>query len=177
MGIGIFTSYTGAKSFDSLLQHAFIVDLITDEETWLEASDLCPESSKYPSVDPDYIADKSLDAEISLTISKTSRALADYVGNYGNFGYGNLTVEIMEDSLVFYYGNLGFFQLVATEIEDYFLALGRNTISVIREIDYIQFFSSDGSIVDKLEVGRPEKPLFIRDLNFNDAPPPPNSNC
>ena len=42
LDIGIFTSYTGAKDFDNLLQHAFIVDLINDEEPWLESDDLCP---------------------------------------------------------------------------------------------------------------------------------------
>ena len=101
----------------------------------------------------------------------------DYVGTFGRFAYGNLTVFSEGHRLFFSYGNLGQFRMFPTTTPHYFIPIGRNRVSLIYEIDFIFFFSSPGELNDHLRLGTPETPVFFRDSSFSNAPAPPDPQC
>ena len=121
-----------------------------------------------------------------IVVSKrdnTFRQLEDYEGEYGNFGYGNVTVFLNETTelLDVIYGVIGRFDLYPTVNENVFIGNGKD-LNVIR-YGYIFVFeeSAPGSgLVDLLTIPSFESsmpPTFVRGLEMDDAPPPRLHDC
>ncbi|XP_062610699.1 uncharacterized protein LOC134272491 [Saccostrea cucullata] len=84
MNIGIFTTMNGQDSdyIFRTLPHNYLADIALGEDAWLNSSTICSFPNPWYSMPP----------EASHTINKShklSRSPSEYVGHYGNNGYGD----------------------------------------------------------------------------------------
>ena len=110
--------------------------------------------------------------------------LEEYAGTYGNFAYGNLTVQLdssPNEELVMLYGNTGNYSLIPTETEHVFQAQPRTQFASFYDPGRVTFeMSPPGDVIDRLHIPNfePLSPVvFIRDLTQAEAPPPSLESC
>ena len=103
---------------------------------------------------------------------KAKKMFDDYIGRYGHYAYGNLSVYVDEDTdeLHMTYGPLDY--LLTGETEDVFHGKGYDLFWFWD--DTLTFMRQDG-VVNVVEITFSTRvvPLFYKDLDFNNPPPPP----
>ena len=110
--------------------------------------------------------------------------LEEYVGTYGNFLYGNITVYLdnSKSTLKMSQGEFGHFDLVPGEGSGTFTLVGNKSPADALDIWGTVSFRSSGndSRIDLLVWPLMEKsnyPQFTRDLKMSDAGPPDLHSC
>ena len=196
MGIGVYISFNIPRGIERRLIHAYAMDIVLGETPWLNVelacnisnglqsmADYAPLDMSTPDDDilPGLLTVPSVDHR-DATPKRANRPLTEYVGTYGNFGYGNVTISLnsggAEQILELSYGKIGRFNLIASGETDEFLSVGVG-LSSIFNLGVMKFHSSDNQTIDELRTvfERLDPPTFKRDLKMSDAPPPPNNNC
>lgn len=162
--IAIYTGITGRDSGyrGRRLLHMYAVDLLLGVEPWLNLSTACsflPDSRTRPRKKP----------ATPLRIL----SLSDYTGTYGNFGYGNLTVEVDNSGLILRYGVIGKWSLEPTGRGKTFR--GKPIGLVPLTLPVVTFDQDSTGIVQRLQIpmfNPVNPPVFVRGLKESDAPPP-----
>ena len=195
--LGIFTNINRPDSgLLRLMVHLYIADLILGEEPWFNATQLCDSTSNIhmrqtegltfpPTVEGNILNLAMSDDEKMKQYQKkektndsSNRLVEEYVGEYGNFAYGNVSVYISdeeEDLLEMHYGNNGYFDLIALPGQHTFLPIGNRVPSDSINLGRIYFYEGEGGSIDFLEIPAFEvadPPMFERGLLLEDAPPP-----
>lgn len=188
MDIGIYSTmnYRDVRGERQWL-HAYVMDVLMGEDAWFNATDVCP---GLPIPNNDVTGDvpsfRTAGNRRLLREESAQRPLGNYVGVYGNFAYGNISIyqEDEDEVLHMQYGNNGYYDLVPTESEDVFGTVGNRSPADYLDIGQVFFDSSDegggGDIVDLLTIpsfSLLDPQVFIRDLQFADAPPPSLEGC
>ena len=156
------TGYKGCRNL-----HMYIMDLLMDEEPWLNITDAC--------TFPNDARRRFLNIRKGIP---SVLPLSYYVGTYGNHGYGNVTITLPENSTLLHmsYGNLGKWNLYPTQTVHRFVADGLDDVWSMDLANLWFETNKEGDKVEKLIVASFESnlpPVFIRDLKFSEAPLPP----
>ena len=129
-----------------------------------------------------FVADDTVRQELALLDgSSNGRALDDYAGTYGNFLMGNITVmyNSTSDELWGTWGTLGVVHILPGLQNDSFIGIVQEPLWFAPPLS-MAFESTDGIIFDRLTIPfflPPAPPVFIRDLEMDDAPPPSSDSC
>ena len=168
----------------------YVIDTLLGETPWLNVSYVCQENDDPDSykdyLDPDFAIDDITFKE-AITFEHSaplSRDISDYVGSYGHFGYGNITITINRTSgnLQATIGRLGLYELVSAGNDSF----NMNNIGkawYANHLGVCTFSASgggDSSPIDTLLISRLEPrwpPVFIKGLKMSSAPPPGTDNC
>lgn len=170
--LGVYSSITGEDPdyVGRRILHLYILDLLMDEDPWLNATSACtfPEPTKMRQR-----------FKVMTLNSVTPKSLTPYIGTYGNFAYGNITVMLMGDKLHLHYGMLGRWILHPGATEHYFNGEGQDHIWPKSLID-VRFNGFDGGSAVSVEVPGLDSrapPTFKRGLAASEAPEPPQLSC
>ncbi len=176
LGIGIYTSITGPDDgyVGRRLTHMYIMDLLMGESPWLNLTTACTFPEPWAPVHKrkPYTFPQGDPNKVPLEFER-------YVGTFGNFGYGNLSIVLNETSglLELHYGELGLWDLVV--IDDLTFAGKGKGYTWARDIKSILFESlSYSNQLNKVTISFESKdpPVFQRDLKMSEAPLPPDPN-
>lgn len=194
MNMGVYSSmnFDDNSGLERTWFHAFVLDILMGDAPWFDAQDVCALVPDVLRKDNGRSYYETYDS-VTLSRSRTDETfwreslrrlpLAEYVGVYGNFGYGNVTIHLDETEtlLQFQYGKNGYYDLLPTQFEDVFEAVGNRSPADIIDIGRVHFGSvgGDGSIDSLVLPGFSflSPPRFIRDLTLADAPPPSLEGC
>ncbi len=191
--IGLFLSTTtGQHNVAPFIIAMYIKDILLEEEPWLNLTTACtfpkPWVTDAMSHHEELILDRldKLWHPMDKTLPKHVQPnkfhrhnpkQTQYVGTYGNFIYGNITLyENEQDTLMLKYGQLGLWELEYLGIEGKFFAHGHGDMWPVN-IELIQFWSSvpGSDVIDVVELLIDmDPPVFVRDLQMADAYPPPD---
>ena len=151
-------------------------DVVLDEEPWLNATTVCTYRGDSSTVEP---LTKHQDIEITMTSesdvkrAKSAQKVDQFLGQYGNFGYGNLTV-VVDDILAELIVSFDVYSCVVRNVTGerescdgmgiyWYLSLWR--VQFDEENNPSQFVDVTFTVT--------ESPVrFERDLLFEDAPGP-----
>lgn len=189
VNIGTYSAmnYADRDGLERGMMHGFIADVLMGLDTWFNASQLC----QLP-LPPVFTSDHTLATQTRPGVDTFDRPqigsqprlpLEAYVGIYGNFGYGNVSIYLEDDDtpLQMQYGNHGYFDLSPIEGTDSFTATGNRSPAYLIHIGDVHFSSSNNDdVIDRLTTPGFEPmdpPEFIRDLQYEDAPPPSLEGC
>lgn len=194
--IGVFNSYMpGEDSMAHRLVNLYIMDLLLGEEPWLNLTTACsfPEpwvnpssmaglldDEMYPDFsNPNYAKDYILGLDKQLKRNKFDRIrpkVDDYVGMYGNFAYGNITVSKSEANvLILQYGAEGFWELEYLGIDHMFYAHGQGKIWTYSFSIMFRKSVANVDVIDQaILLNDLFFPVFVRDRSMSDAYPPPD---
>ena len=118
--------------------------------------------------------DNKENVEVPMKAIKDTKMFDDYIGRYGHYAYGNVTVYVDEDTdaLHMTYGPLVYVLTADDQIEDVFHGKGLDIFWFWD--DTLTFMREDG-VVNVVEITFSTRvlPLFYKDLDFNNPPPPP----
>ena len=157
--------------------HSYILDLLLGEEPQVTVENAC----NFPYYDRNSTQQISKESD-NDTLPNEPEAIAlekvrPYIGTYGNFGFGNLTVFYNDtlQMLQMKYGFLGLWDLFTTEREHQFLGIGREHVWSLVLYPLVFGDTKEGGEMTRLTVeyfepGNP--PVFERGLQYIDAPPP-----
>ena len=189
LNIGVHISFNIPRFIELRLIHSYVIDIVLGETPWLNVDLACEIAGEIGTKHDHHFVETNFPLKFISTHRKSvvdhptpRRPLNDYVGVYGNFGYGNITISLnsggIEDQLELSYGKIGRFILQATVVDDEFVAIGVGPAAVIN-IGPLLFQSSNNQTIDLLQTvfDDLDPPLFKRDLKMSSAPPPPNDNC
>ena len=180
--MGVFMSTNAPNGLgDTVSMH--VMDLLLGLEPWLNVTDVCSthihhdEASQAHSAERDNIPNqKDHTMPIGGLQHINHRKNEDYVGVYGHFGYGNVSVYINQStgSLMMSYGPLAKWNLRVTDTEDVFDGIALEPLWYWT-LNSLVFSKSNGTTFDLLDVPFDWSipPTFRRDLNMASAPPPP----
>ena len=109
------------------------------------------------------------------------RALDEYVGTYGNFAFGNVTVVLDSGTgrLRGLYGDLGVVDMVNLNGDDTFTATFEDPLFFFPPVE-LQFRRDGTNVVDSVAIPilLPQfPPVFVRGRIMAEAPPPPTGDC
>ena len=175
-GLGLFTSITGPDTsyLGRRALHMYVLDLLLGEDPWLNHTTAC--SLPQPWLHSSGKGGKSRGQSLS------TQELAVYVGTYGNYGFGNVTIALNNSvgKLALTYG-YGQFHLESTGKQHEFYGEGTGIVTAIR-LSKLAFSSSgaDGSVLDRLVIPAFESrdpPVFMRGLKMSSVPPRPAYEC
>ena len=178
---------------------SYIFDVVIGDEPWFNATDVCNASnlgghvsSSLPSIHPSSFPSRYSDeadipsalntrypSGVAITEIRTPERIEEYIGNYGNYFYGNVSISSMNvngtDTLCFLYGN-GDFLLLPTGIgADFFNAIPNNDLSILKPISFVRFVRNEGGEVESFAMPKfdlRDPPRFVKGLKLSDAPPP-----
>lgn len=191
--IGIYTSINGGDNgyHGRRLLHMYIVDILSNNESWINKSVMCnfpkhamrfekPPSLRlhlesFTSNDDDIIDDAIF--SFNKIISNTEFEMDKYVGRYGNYGYGNVTVTIVKEDLFLLYGEIGIWKL--RKVNDFMFSGKAQGLIWALDMDHILFGHDEflGTIsYVQIPIEKSDPQTFYRDRKFENAPPPPNPN-
>ena len=188
LGVFIATNGFDYTKDGRILLSVFIMDLILGEKPWLNTTTVCtfPEpwhpnpwfpSQKKGATPNEKKVFSTPDPPTSIPYPTD---LTPYVGVYGDFFYGNMTVYSTDSqTLMLSYGTLDPWRLVPTEGENAFIGYA-SPATWPQHLDFVKFkFSKEG--LPKFDLCEAAfDPIvattFQRDLKMADAPPPPDPN-
>ncbi len=193
--IGVYIGTTPRDEFLTTLTAMFIMDVMLGEEPWLNLTTACtfpaPWYDKYnnninTSPRPDVTmkpksnntstgSDGTMKPKSTIP-NKLQSNIEHYIGEFGNFAYGNLSVyESEQCMLMLAYGH-GIWCLEYIGLNT-FTGHGVDTFwpMAIPEVVF-KISANDDNILDKvlLNFDYGDRPLFVRDLTMDDAYPPPD---
>ncbi len=156
---------------------AFAADIILDEEPWLNSTTACsfPEPFFQPSVSSQRQPkekEENHHQNVGTSVPNEREPMEKYIGQYGNFAFGNLTVvidDVTEDLVVSFdvtscvYRNYTHFPMCYGLDEFWFLSF--NAVYFDEQNNPSQFIDVQLSPDDNLT-------RFERDLMLEDAPAP-----
>ena len=150
----------------------YLLDLYMDKQPWINASTVCdfpkPETNERKKEESD-------------TPEIRSTELTKYVGTYGNFAYGNITVEANGTDLLVYYGSFGHWKLTEKSTAGHFEGVGVGDVWFFSYFKDVQFSDpgQDGKMntVSVPSLQRDSVPVFQRGLQMSAAPSPPVLEC
>ena len=164
----------------------YILDTLLGETPWLNTSWACENTddsgiSSYASSLGFPVKGNEIPPERPSPVPM-SRDILDYVGSYGHFGYGNISVVIntTTGNLHMTIGRLGFYELIHAGNDTFDMkVLGKTWYYPFY---FCEFGSSGGeaSPINILEIPLMElrgAPVFRKGLKMSDAPPPRYDNC
>ena len=167
----------------------YVVDTLLGETPWLNVSYVCQENDDPDSYEDDLDADIPID-DITFKepiifehLKPLSRDISDYVGSYGHFGYGNITIAINRTSgnLQATVGRLGLYELVSAGNDSFNMNnIGKAWHMYLGVCTFSASGGGDSSPIDTLLIPRLEPrrpPVFIKGLKMSAAPPPRTDNC
>jgi len=138
--IAIFTAITGTdyRYTGRYLLHLYIIDLLLGEEPWIDLETVCtfPQPWTPPHENSKETPKQEVDANVPLL------PLERYTGTYGNYGYGNITVNITaQGQLKLRYGLLGCWELESTGNHSFH---GKGCDLVwMRDVKYVRFSTTE----------------------------------
>ena len=197
MDVGVFMTMNGFDyvSLARLLTVAFIMDVVLDEEHWLNTTTVCtfPEPWAPRPELPDLVQMMSHRDDgpghqfINQKIPRSQKGqnekslpddLTPYVGEYGDFFYGNISVYSDDSKLFMHYGLFEPWELAPTEVEHEFVGipapsdwpLAPKQVSFDYSEEGLQQFDLCLASFDSSDA------LFVRGRKMSEAPDPPNPN-
>ena len=189
--IGVFHTFNLATTKQQReMISAYILDVVLGEERWFTATNVCDAGSRI-SDDLDWDSHDLLSsvfpAQQRTLVSMKSTwntSVTDYMGDYGHFFYGNVTitsVEVGDDTVLQLLYGAGDYLLSPTEQDpDHFDTIGNNEFSPFINMGTVEFGRDNSDLVVTLTISAMESfdpPVFIRGLQMDDAPPPDINNC
>ena len=166
----------------------YIFDLLLGLEPWFNITIAC---SVAPQTTTEYSSrrngdDDMFQSDIPITFVKPSDPqfrtsnstydVNDYVGTYGHFGYGNVTVYVNQSTgqLMMSYGPLAKWVLLSTEISHDFTGRAEEPLWYWT-LEGVTFSKSAGNVFDQLDVpfDNAMPTIFVRGLLESSAPAPP----
>ena len=174
--IGEDSGYHGRRAI-----HMYVLDLLLGEQPWLNASTTCD----FPPEDIDNSQEQynQDDQDDQHVIEESPLTISYYVGLYGNYAYGNITISLnsTNDKLLLLYGEVGTWQLQALEDEPHvFYARGYDLIWSL-DLRRVEFSTSgnnqneiDTMTIPDFQGDSP--PVFVKDLDISTAPLVPFEN-
>ena len=188
IGIYVALNSQGSKGDIRDLIHQFVADVVMGETPWLTVDRVCnmtQSESSHTWWEDVPLSERSrlgILSDITISTNNEIRVIGDYLGVFGRFGYGNVTISSGDSAnkLRMTYGTRGTFDMYQTANEDVFTLVGVGPASVFNIGDVTFSRSSGGGPVDRLTIPGFEPldpPVFIRDLKMSQAPPAPSDNC
>ena len=182
--IGVYVAVNQNDVWDRRLIALHVLDILTGDSPWLNVSYACndfPSSQNLEMFDIQQHLIKPTSKEIPKQVAPMSRPDSDYIGIYGNFGYGNVTVVSggQYSNITLFFGRTGVFELLPIEGDTFaMLSVGE---AWYLNLGFCTFSSSteglpcDELVIPYLEITTP--PVFRRSLKMSDAPPPRADTC
>ena len=203
-----FASFSAMNFPDNGVQrqmlHAYISDIVLEKTPWFNLSEVCnygspavkvetmndirgvvhenilnPHHKAVNKLDEDFSHHNDVSNDIHMAEMVARHPLTDYVGEFGNFAYGNVSIFLnaMGDTLHMTYGRNGNFYLESVlSLEDVFRPVGIGSPANLFSLGTITFGrSTDDNTVRTLLIPAFESldpPEFIKGLKQSDAPPP-----
>jgi hypothetical protein len=186
LDVGVFHTFNlqTAKQQREMVS-AYVVDVLLGEEPFFTAQDVCAvrRTADEENNDPLRSASAHVVTMADVVRGKPVAKTEDYVGLYGNFYYGNVTItteEVGEEVLLRLLYGEGDYLLVEEESEE-FLLVGNNALSSRVSIGRSVVFSRDEfETVESVTIAGMESldpPVFIKGLDMSDAPPADLHTC
>ncbi|CAD5120231.1 DgyrCDS8803 [Dimorphilus gyrociliatus] len=179
--IGIYTGVTNPESgyHGRRAVHMYIMDQLLGKESFLNESNICSFPVPY----------KRPNKYKTMQSFPTAFSSSDTEGTYGNFAYGNLTIKSSNNQLILIYGDAqaniteGYWKLKttsgSTNLKLNMAGEGEKALwPIVMRLTLKRSRASEkfqNIVVSSFDRNNP--PVFIRDLKFQDAPPPPTCPC
>ena len=187
MDMGVYVAVNVASPYwDRRLIALHILDVLAGEQRWLNSTYIC---NNFQSSDNIYEEDmvqehvfsKPTDVKKHKQKGPMNSQNEAYVGDYGHFGYGNVTVRQEGElgNLTLRFGRTGVFELLPLEGDTFLtVSVGESWHVNPGLVEFSR--SQEGQPIDELviplvEISNP--PVFKRGLRMSDAPPPRLDTC
>lgn len=175
---GVFVSSNANGNTGGVHQYAttYINDLLATGNPWLNLSIAC-NSPKFNTKYPEKSREALLDAYIQKYTPKRTRFLKRdnnmYIGRYGNFAYGNITIYEENQELFMSYGPILSYKLEPFPFENVFYCQGQGIYWYINTVISFDKIEDDKATeaTTLFEVNKP--PTFVRGRLMTEAPAPP----
>lgn len=193
LNIGIYTNINGGDNgyHGRRLLHMYIIDILSSNESWINQDTMCnfPKEAKLYEKTPSYrihlesITDFDVDFDVEgfstyeKKFAKDDIEINQYVGKYGNWGYGNVSVTIKNGELYLLYGEIGIWKLYQIT-NAIFAAKAQDAIWAL-DMDCVIFGKDEASKMIthiKVPLEKSDPQTFYRDLTMENTPPPANPN-
>ena len=175
----------GTPYWDRRLIVMHILDVLTREERWINSTYICEQFQSYDITEEEGTVQSSVytnptDVQNYKQKGPMNSQNEAYVGDYGHFGYGNVTVRQEEETgnLTLRLGRTGVYELLPLEGDTFLM----NSVGESWYINpgLVEFSRSQGQPIDQLVIPFVERlnpPVFRRGLRMSDAPPPRLDTC
>ena len=187
MDMGVYLAVNLGTSFwDRTLIALHILDVLAGEQRWLNATYICNNfHSSDDILEEDMVQEqvysKPTDVKKHKQRGPMNSQIETYVGDYGHFGYGNITVrqEGETGNLTLRFGRTGVFELLPLEGDSFAaISVGESWHINLGLVEFSR--SQEGQPIGQLVIPFVERlnpPVFKRGLKMSDAPSPRLDTC
>ncbi len=185
--VGVYITTTPGNDFLTILTAMFIMDVMLGEEPWLDLTTACTFPAPWVQLHAQHNNNNintSTGPDVTMKPKSTTPNqlqfnIEQYVGKFGNFAYGNLSLyESEQCMLMLAYGHVVWcLEYIGLNT---FTGHGVDTFWPIAIPEVVFKSSVNDKTFDKVMLNfyYGDKPLFVRDLKIDNAyPPPDNTDC